>query len=116
MRSLLFGTVLVVALTGAALAQTPGQGTQQAAAQASQPSSQTQANPMTVQKLKSDLQNSGFSDVKVMAEAFVVQAETKDGNPVVMTIGPHGFSAFEAVQNSNGGSSGQASTAHSSKK
>ena len=71
---------------------------------------------MTIQKLKSDLQNAGFSDVKVMAEAFVVQAKTKDGNPVVMTIGPHGFSAFEAVQNANGGSSAQASTAHGSKK
>ena len=104
MRSLLPGTALGLLLAGAALAQTPTQGSHQATnpGQMSQPSSQTSqtsANgPLTIQKLKSDLQNAGFSDVKIMSEAFVVQAKSKDGNPVVMTIGPHGFSAFEAIQ------------------
>lgn len=111
MRTLLLGTAVGLLLTGAALAQSPAPGNHQAAnsGQVSQPSSQSATNtPITVQKLKSDLQNAGFSDVKVMAEAFVVQAKTKDGNPVVMTIGPHGFSAFEAIQ--GGGSSAHAST------
>ncbi len=118
MRALLLGTAVGILLTATALAQTTSQGSQQQAAnpsQMSQPSSQTPANgPMTIQKLKSDLQNAGFSDVKIMSEAFVVQAKTKDGNPVVMTIGPHGFSAFEAVQNT--ASSAQASAGNSSKK
>lgn len=112
MRILLLGTALSLLLSGAALAQAPAQGSHQAAnpGQMAQPSQQPPANaPMTVEKLKSDLQSAGFSDVKVMAEAFVVQAKTKDGNPVVMTIGPHGFSAFEAVQNTGAGGS----TAHS---
>ena len=122
MRSLLLGTALGLLLAGAALAQTPTQGshqatnpgqTSQSSSQTSQPS-QTPANgPLTIQKLKSDLQNAGFSDVKVMSEAFVVQAKSKDGNPVVMTIGPHGFSAFEAVQGN--GSSAQASAGSSKK-
>ncbi len=120
MRNLLFGTVMGFLLTGAALAQTPTQGTHQATnsgqmSQSSPQTSQTQANgPLTIQKLKSDLQNAGFTDVKIMSEAFVVQAKSKDGNPVVMTIGPHGFSAFEAIQGS--GSSAQASTGAGSTK
>jgi hypothetical protein len=118
MRSLLLGTALGLLLTGSALAQSPSQGNHQTAnpSQMSQPASQTPASaPMTVEKVKSDLQNAGFSDVRVMAEAFVVQAKTKDGNPVVMTIGPHGFSAFEAVRDSASGSSAQAATGNSSK-
>lgn len=61
---------------------------------------------LTTRKLTQDLQNAGFTDVKVVAKAFVVQAKTKDGNPVVMTLGPHGFSAFEAVDAT--GSTGKA--------
>jgi hypothetical protein len=60
-------------------------------------------NMGAVQKIKEDLQNAGFTDVKVMAESFVVQAKSKDGDPVLMTIGPHGMSVFEAM---GGGSSG----------
>lgn len=52
---------------------------------------------LTAKKLMQDLQNAGFTNVKVVAQAYVVQAKTKDGNPVVMTLGPHGFSAFEVV-------------------
>ena len=43
---------------------------------------------MTVQKISQDLQSAGFTDVKVVAELFVVQARSKDGHPVLMTIGP----------------------------
>ena len=39
-----------------------------------------------------------------MAELFVVQAKSKDGNPVLMTIGPHGVSVFEAMQSGSGSS------------
>jgi hypothetical protein len=106
MRKLLLGTAFGLSLTGAALAQNAAQGNHPANPAQAQQSAQTPVNaPMTVEKLKTDLQSAGFSDVKVMAEAFVVQAKTKDGNPVVMTIGPHGFSAFEAVENERGGSS-----------
>ena len=118
MRSLLFGTAFCLLMTGAALAQSPAQGNHQTAnpGQTSQPSSPAPANAsVTVEKLKTDLQNAGFSDVKVMAEAFVVQAKTKDGNPVVMTIGPHGFSAFEALRAAGSGSSAQAANGNSSK-
>lgn len=56
------------------------------------------------QKIQQDLQSAGFTDVKVVAESFVVQAKSRDGNPVLMTIGPQGMSVFEAMV--NGQSSG----------
>ena len=49
----------------------------------------------TIEKLTQDLQKAGFSDVKVLEDAFLVQAKTKDGNPILMTFGPNGMSALE---------------------
>jgi hypothetical protein len=60
------------------------------------------------QKIKQDLENAGFTNVQIMAESFVVQAKSKNGDPVLMTIGPHGMSVFEAME-TNGGSSGSSS-------
>jgi hypothetical protein len=54
-------------------------------------------NAMTAQKIRQDLQSAGFTDVQVVAESFVVKAKSKDGDPVVMMIGPRGMSVFEAM-------------------
>jgi hypothetical protein len=43
------------------------------------------------------LQKAGFTDVKVLQDSFLVQAKTADGNPILMTIGPHGMSALEVL-------------------
>ncbi|KQP80279.1 PRC-barrel domain-containing protein [Methylobacterium sp. Leaf117] len=91
-----------LALPSVALAQTtnsPANAPSNAAAgNANAGDQQTSAqNALTAKKLTQDLQSAGFTDVKVVARAFVVQAKSKDGNPVVMTLGPHGFTAFEAV-------------------
>jgi hypothetical protein len=111
--------VAAIALSQAAFAQSPkpnSQATQPSTANATQ-----NPNPAaTQQQIQNDLKNAGFTDVKVVAESFVVQAKTKDGNPVVMTIGPHGMSAFEAMNsgsgpNSQSGTTGQAGTPHGTK-
>src|SRR5581483_11092349 len=70
----------------------------------------TNQNVAAAQKIKQDLTSAGFTDVKVVAESFVVQAKSKDGDPVLMTIGPHGMSVFEAM-NSNSNSDTTGSTA-----
>jgi hypothetical protein len=61
-----------------------------------------------IQKIRQDLQKAGFTDVKVVARSFVVQARSSDGNPVLMTIGPQGMSVFEAMSGtgSNSGTVG----------
>lgn len=99
---------LGLALSGTAFAQsstttstTPGSQATAPSGSSSNTSGMNKQNVVTANKLKQDLQSAGFSDVTVVPEAFVVRAKTKDGNPVVMTIGPHGFTAFEAMGRSN---------------
>ena len=90
-----------------ALAQSPSKSDSQAS-QPSQSAQSTQSNQQVqaaAQKIQQDLQREGFTDVKVVAESFVVQGKTPDGNPVLMTIGPHGMSVFEAM-NASGSNSG----------
>jgi hypothetical protein len=77
-------------------------------------------NVAAAQKLKQTLQKEGFTDVRVVAQSFVVQGKSPDGDPVVMTIGPRGMSVFEA-ENTTGsgvttgsGSNSSASTNNSS--
>ncbi|WP_407179755.1 hypothetical protein [Bradyrhizobium sp. STM 3562] len=91
---------ILALLSSSAFAQSSSTSSTQSP-QASTGSSQTVA----AQKIKQDLQNAGFKDVKVVAESFVVQAKSRDGDPVVMTIGPHGMSVFEAL-NANASNSG----------
>jgi hypothetical protein len=71
-------------------------------------------NLAAAQKIEQDLKNAGFTDVKVVAESFVVQAKSKDGDPVLMTIGPHGMSVFEAMNPSGTGSSSSTTTGSNS--
>jgi len=50
----------------------------------------------TTHELKQALQGQGFSDVRILAESFVVQA-MKDGKRVTMMLGPNGLSAYQIV-------------------
>jgi PRC-barrel domain len=43
------------------------------------------------------LQQSGFTDVKVVPDSFLVQAKDKSGNPVTMFIGPNSFDEVTTV-------------------
>ena len=113
MYKIVFTSVLTLALavSGAAFAQSTA-----AAPNASSTDVVTQQKThehaaMTVEKLTQDLKKAGFTDVKVMADAFLIQAKTKDGNPVVMTLGPDGVTALEmtnAKSASQTGTTGQA--------
>jgi opacity protein-like surface antigen len=97
MKSLLIGTAMVALLASPSFAQSTNP-QNQASSQANPNSSQ---NLVAAQKIKQDLQGAGFTDIKVVAESFVVQAKSKDGDPVLMTIGPHGMSVFEAMNSNN---------------
>src|SRR5437016_4286920 len=108
MRSIILVAALAAGLGSIAFAQTssPVNSSQMDAASAnndqtssadnSQANGRAQ-NAATAQKIRQDLQEAGFTDVRVVAQSFVVQAKSKEGNPVVMTIDPHGMSVFEAT-------------------
>jgi hypothetical protein len=101
-------------VAGPALAQSTGSTADQQSTQTAAPAA-GQQNLAAAQKIKQDLQSAGFQDVNVVAESFVVQAKTKDGNPVVMTIGPHGMSVFEAMNIGKAGSNSTANAAGNGK-
>jgi hypothetical protein len=48
------------------------------------------------QKLQSDLQRAGFSDVQVTPESFLVRAKDKNGRPVTMLVHPAPITAMAA--------------------
>ena len=58
------------------------------------------------QQVTTNLQNSGFTNVKVMPGSFLVQATDKSGNAVTMFIGPNSMTEVTTV-----GANGQASGA-----
>jgi hypothetical protein len=43
------------------------------------------------EQLTTNLQKSGFTDVKVMADSFLIEAKDKAGNPVTMFLSPGSF-------------------------
>jgi hypothetical protein len=116
MNSILKGAILLALIASPAFAQSAGSQNQSGTSLQNQPATGSQVqsgsqNSMNsdgaaaAQKIKQDLQNAGFTDIKVVAESFVVQAKSKDGDPVLMTIGPHGMSIFEAMRSSGGSGS-----------
>ena len=56
---------------------------------------------LSINKLKQDLQKAGFSDVRVIADLFVVQAKDKEGNPTIMTLSPSGVFAISEITKNN---------------
>ena len=98
MLRIIFLSVLAagLAMSGAAFAQSSaGPSANSPNSQANASSTNQSHNVLTVNKLKQDLENAGFTNVQVLADAFLVQAKNKDGNPVVMMIGPSSMTAVE---------------------
>ena len=108
MRNTVFVSTLALALavSGTAFAQSTTGATNSPSPNAAEQKNAGQPSVLTVDKLKQDLQKAGFSEVKVLQDAFLIQAKTKDGNPILMTIGPNGMSALE-MSNSGGATTGQ---------
>jgi hypothetical protein len=124
MRFLILTATLLACLGPSAFAQTSGPVNSSQMDAASSQNDQTSSsqnaknnggaqNIAAVQKIRQDLESAGLTDVKVVAESFVIQAKSKDGDPMVMTVGPHGMSVFEAMTSggSNSGTVGSGASA-----
>ncbi len=61
-------------------------------------------------RMKSELEQSGFSDVKIMPKSFLVRAKDKDGHPVMMIVNPDSLTAVTALGTS--GNMGNGSSAN----
>jgi hypothetical protein len=106
--SMITALACALALSSPAIAQSSGDSSKQDNAQHSQSSGQQtsgqssenknqQQNVMTINKLKQDLEDAGFSEVKILANSYVVQAKDKEGNPTIMSLSPSGVVAFSVL-------------------
>jgi hypothetical protein len=105
MRNTIFMSTLALALavSGSAFAQSTTGATNPPLPNAAKQQNAGRQSVLTIDKIKQDLQNAGFSEVKVLEDAFLIQAKTKDGNPVMLTVGPNGMSALEMSNASGAG-------------
>jgi hypothetical protein len=88
MNKIVFVPALALALaaSGAAFAESPTGPTPPSPPVAATPQKaampqKADQSALTIGRLTQDLQKAGFSEVKVLEDAFLVQAKTKDGNP-----------------------------------
>jgi hypothetical protein len=56
-------------------------------------------------QVKSNLEQAGFSNIRVMPEAFLVRATDRNGKPVMMVINPDGVTELPATPNNSGNAS-----------
>lgn len=73
------------------------------------------AQKNAAQKIKQQLEQAGFSEIRFLARTFVVQAESKDGDEVLMTFGPRGQAVSKAIDGNNSASEPGTTTGSSSK-
>ncbi len=71
---------------------------------ATQTHSQFQA--MTQDKLRKQLEQAGFKNVTIIDAAYLVQAQTQDGNQVFMTINPPSQMSGSSSSSSGGATTG----------
>ena len=105
-KTTILAAALLTTVSSVALAQTPSS----PANSAPTATTKTQTSGTGLQQqVTTNLQNSGFTNVKVMPDSFLVQATDKSGNPVTMFIGPNSMSEVTTV-----GANGQASETNTS--
>lgn len=70
----------------------------------SNPQQASQSTPQDtakiVQQIKTNLQQAGFKDIRLVPSSFMVRAEDKNNNPVMMVINPD--SITEVTESGNG--------------
>jgi len=86
MRAILLATTAAIALSSAAWAAADN-GTNKGNANTGK----------ARQELTQMLQKSGYTDIRIAPTSFMVRAKDKNGDPVVMSIGPDSFSELTTV-------------------
>jgi len=99
-KTTLLAAAFLTTVSSVALAQAPSS----PSTSAPTATTKTQTGGASVQQqVTTNLQNSGFTNVKVMPDSFLVQATDKSGNAVTMFIGPNSMTEVTTV-----GANGQA--------
>lgn len=75
---------------------------ERAGAQAAQ--AQSQPTGAIAQRIRSNLEQAGFTDIRMMPSSFLVRARDRDGNPMMMVINPDSVTAVSEIGGGNQGS------------
>jgi hypothetical protein len=113
MQKLPIALTLAVVLAGPTLAQAASESakmngqnpspTASESATANQNTTTQSHNSQSIrQQVENNLKQSGFTDIKVMPESFLVRAKDKSGNPVMMVINPDSMMAVTEYNKQNG--------------
>jgi hypothetical protein len=104
-KAKLAAVAVMLAVSSAAFAQTgavPAPATPAPAAPPKSAAAETQASPGDLQQeLTARLQKAGFTDVTVLPDSFLVRADDKAGNAVMMSITPDSMTELTAVNASS---------------
>lgn len=71
------------------------------------------STPQISAKLRQSLAQSGYTDIQVVPEAFLVHAKDKAGNPVMMMVRPNSVTEITELPASNGSGTASESNMHS---
>jgi hypothetical protein len=93
-KTTLVAAAFLTTVSSVALAQAPG--SPSTATPTATTKTQTSGASLQ-QQVTTNLQNSGFTNVKVMPDSFLVQATDKSGNAVTMFIGPNSMTEVTTV-------------------
>jgi hypothetical protein len=96
MKKTLVAAAILTTVSSVALAQGTGSNSGSAASQATTTNPQPGGSGLR-QQLTNSLQQSGFTNIKVVSDSFLVQANDKSGNPVTMFVGPNSAIEFTTV-------------------
>jgi len=99
-KATILAAALLATMSSVALAQNSPGATPKAAAKSAQDNGANLRQQMTT-----DLQQSGFKNVRVMPDSFLVQANDKAGNPVTMFITPNSVAEVATVGSNNSNNS-----------
>ena len=98
------GLGLALALPGVASANTGGgSGTGQVYQQSSQNSA---GAPASARRLHHELQQAGFTNIRIQPHSYLVQAKDPDGNPVRIVVSPTAVAVATRNEQSGGNQSG----------
>lgn len=108
-KATLVAAAILTTVSSAALAQGANSGSNAAPAAATNIKPQP-GGPGLRKQLTNSLQQSGFTNIKVVPDSFLVQANDKSGNPVTMFIGPNSATEFTTVGSNDQTSGSNAGT------
>jgi hypothetical protein len=75
-----------------------------------QSATQQKTGAQIANEIRSNLESAGFKNIKLMPSSFIVRAEDKNGNPVMMVLNPDSITSVTEINSSSGTTVGQSQT------